>query len=166
MPKIITLESHLTTEQLYKRYRACQKSNEKPRWRALYLISSGIRAAEAARSVGRTSGWISQLTARYNSDGASAVADRRGDSRKTGRVPTVTAELAVKLETALQSNAADGGVWTAKKVALWIEQQTGRKLHETSAWRVLRLLGFTLQTVRPAHQRSAAPEEQAEFKKN
>jgi hypothetical protein len=41
----------------------------------------------------------------------------------------VTAELAVKLETALQSKAADGGVWTAKKVGLWIEEQTGRKLH-------------------------------------
>ncbi len=166
MPKMITLESHLTTEQLYKRYRACQKSNEKPRWRALYLISSGIRAAEAARRVGRTSGWVSQLTARYNRAGASAVADRRDDGCKTGRVPTVTAELAVKLETALQSKAGDGGVWTAKKVGLWIEQQTGRKLHETSAWRVLRSLGFSLQTVRPAHRRRATPEEQSEFKKN
>ncbi len=93
------------------------------------MISSGIRAAEAARRVGRTSGWVSQLTARYNLDGASAVADRRDDGRKPGAVPTVTAELAVKLETALQSNAADGGVWTAKKAGLRIEQQTGRKLH-------------------------------------
>ncbi|MDQ3749502.1 MAG: helix-turn-helix domain-containing protein [Acidobacteriota bacterium] len=62
--------------------------NEKLRWRALYLISSGLRAAEAARRVGRTSGWATQLTQRYNALGVEAVADRRDAERKTGRVPT------------------------------------------------------------------------------
>jgi len=166
MPKKITLKAHLTTDELYKRYRACRQPNEKLRWRALSLISSGMRASEAARRVGRTSGWATQLTQRYNALGAEAVVDRRDEQRKTGRVPTVKAELAIKLDAALHEAAPDGGLWTANKVAVWIERETGRKLHETSAWRVLRSLGFTLQTVRPKHGRAASPEEQEAFKKN
>jgi transposase len=166
MPKKITLKPHLTTAELYKRYRACRQPNEKLRWRALSLISSGMRASEAIRRVGRTSGWVTQLTQRYNRLGVAAVADRRDEQQKTGRVPTVKAELAIKLEAALHEAAPDGGLWTANKVAAWIEQETGRKLHETSAWRVLRSLGFTLQTVRPRHQQAASPEEQEAFKKN
>jgi len=166
MPKRITLEKHLTTEQLQQRYRACLKPNEKTRWRALYLISSGVRAAEAARRVDRTSGWITQLTQRYNQNGVEAVADRHGADQKKGRPPTVTAELALELDQALHGSAPDGGLWTAKKVAGWIEQKTGRHLHETSAWRVLQSLGFSLQTVRPQHRRSASVQEQEDFKKS
>ena len=166
MPKKITVEPHLTTAELYKRYRACRQPNEKLRWRALYLISSGMRASEAAQRVGRTSGWATQLTQRYNEGGGQAVADRRDEQRKTGRVPTVKAELAVKLDAALHEVAPDGGLWTAIKVAAWIEQKTGRKLHETSAWRILRSLGFTLQTVRPNDGRAASPAEAEAFKKN
>jgi transposase len=166
MPKLITLKNHLTTDQLHKRYRSCQKPNEKPRWRALYLISTGVRASEAARKVGRTSGWITQLTQRYNRDGAEAVADQHKSDQKMGRPPTVTQDLALELDQALHGPAPDGGLWTSKKVAVWIEQKTGRKLHETSAWRVLKSLGFSLQTVRPKHRQSASPEEQEEFKKN
>ncbi len=166
MPKKIILKAHLTTDELYKRYRACRQPNEKLRWRALYLISSGLWASEAARRVGRTSGWATQLTQRYNRDGVEAVADRRNEQRKTGRVPTVKAELAIKLDVALHEAAPDGGLWTAQKVAAWIERETGRKLHETSAWRILRSLGFNLQTVRPVHRQTASPAEQAAFKKN
>lgn len=166
MPKKIIIKPHLTADELYKRYRACRQSNEKLRWRALYLISSGMRASEAVRRVGRTSGWVTQLTQRYNTLGVEAVADRRDEQRKTGRAPTVKAELAIKLDAALHEAAPDGGLWTAKKVAAWIERETGRRLHETSAWRVLRSLGFTLQTVRPRHQQAASSAEQEAFKKN
>ncbi len=166
MLKRIVLEPHLTTDELYKRYRACTKPNEKVRWRALHLISSGVCAADAARQVGRTSGWITQLTQRYNATGRAAVADRRDERRKVGRPATVQAELALELDAALHLSAPDGGLWTAKKIALWIEQKTNRRLHETSAWRILRSLGFTLQTTRPVHQQSATLEAQTEFKKN
>lgn len=166
MLKQIVLEPHLTTDELNKRYRACAKPNEKVRWRALHLISSGVCAAQAARRVGRTSGWVTQLTQRYNAKGRTAVADQRDERRRVGRPATVRAELALELESALHLPAPDGGLWTAKKVALWIEHKTNRRLHETSAWRVLQTLGLTLQTTRPVHQQSATLEEQAEFKKN
>lgn len=166
MLKRIVLEPHLTTGELYKSYRACTKPNEKVRWRALHLISSGVCAADAARQVGRTSGWMTQLTQRYNAAGRGAVADRRDERRKVGRAATVQAELALELDAALHLPAPDGGLWTAKKVSLWIERKTNRRLHETSAWRILRSLGFTLQTTRPRHHQRATLEAQTEFKKN
>src|ERR671912_1792332 len=113
MSRRITLKPHLTTEELFQRYRACRRPNEKARWRALYLISRGTLAAEAARRVGRTSGWVTQLTRRYNERGAEAVPDRRGEV-KPGPPPRVAA-VAAELDAALRAPAPDGGLWTAPK---------------------------------------------------
>jgi transposase len=165
MSRRIELQPHLTTEELFQRYRACRKPNEKARWRALYLISGGMLAAEAARRVGRTSGWVTQLTRRYNERGGEAVPDRQSDA-KPGPPPSVDAAAAAELAAALRSEAPDGGLWTAPKVAAWIEGRTGRPVHETTAWRAMRRLGFTLQVPRPRHRRAASEREQARFKKS
>jgi transposase len=164
MRRRIELQPHRSTAELYERYRACRHPNEKTRWRALYLISRGTIASEAARRVGRTSGWVTQLTQRYNERGAEAVPDRRGAARP-GPPPLVDA-VASELDAALRSAAPDGGLWTAPKVARWIEERTGRAVHETTAWRAMRRLGFTLQVPRPRHARSASEREQERFKKS
>lgn len=101
-------------------------------WPDPYLISRGAVAAEAARRVGRTSGWITQLTRRYNERSAGAVPDRQA-AAKPGPPPDVDAAVASELAAALRSQAPDGGLWTAPKVARWIEQRTGRSVHETTA---------------------------------
>ncbi len=165
MSRRITLEPHLTIEELFQRYRACRKPNEKARWRALYLISRGTLAAEAARRVGRTSGWVTQLTQRYNKRGVEAVPDQQSEARP-GPPPSVDAAVASELAAALRSEAPDGGLWTAPKVAAWVEERTRRAVHETTAWRAMRRLGFTLQVPRPRHARAASEREQARFKKS
>jgi hypothetical protein len=53
MAKRIELKSHLTNEELRKRYQGCQKPQKKVRWQALSLILNGQIAAEAAQKVGR-----------------------------------------------------------------------------------------------------------------
>ena len=165
MSRRIELQPHLSTAELYERYRACRRPNEKARWRALYLISRGEVAAEAARRVGRTSGWVTQLTRRYNERGAEAVPDRKGET-KPGPRPSISGDVALELDAALRSAAPDGGLWTAPKVARWIEQRTGRPVHGTTAWRAMRRLGFSLQVPRPRHRRAASAREQARFKKS
>jgi transposase len=74
--------------------------------------------------------------------------------------------VASELDAALRGEAPDGGLWTAPKVAAWIEARTGRSVHETTAWRAMRQLGFTLQVPRPRHRRAASEREQARFKKS
>lgn len=165
MPKRIELQPHLTTAELYRRYRQCRAPQEKLRWRALHLIAQGTRASEAALRVGRTSGWVTQLTQRYNRRGAQAVATQQGKVRP-GPKPRVSAQAATELDAALRRSAPDGGLWTAPKVARWIADRTGQSVHETTAWRAMRRLGFTLQVPRPRPRRAASAAEQATFKKS
>jgi Transposase and inactivated derivatives len=165
MPRRITLKPHLTTDELYRRYRACRQPQEKLRWRALYLISHGEFANHAARRVGRSSGWITALARRYNERGAKAVPDARGEVAP-GRRPRLDKEAAQALDLALRSEPADDGLWTAPKVARWIAERTGTNVNQSTAWRVMRRLGFTLQVPRPKHRRAATTEEQAAFKKS
>jgi len=159
----IELKPQLTTEELRTRYRSCQKPQEKVRWHALYLISKGLVAADAARRAGRASSWITGLARRYNREGAAAVI--RKQSTKLSHRAKVDAKLGKELDRALRTSAPDGGLWTAPKVAAWITQKTGHEVHQTTGWRAMRRLGFTLQVPRPANKRRASVEGQAEFKK-
>jgi transposase len=165
MARRIELKAHLTTEELKRRYLACQKAQEKTRWRARHLISKGVRASEAARRVGRSSGWITQLVSRYNQQGPVSIPRQTGQI-SAGRPAKLSASLATELDKALRSLAPDGGLWTGPKVAAWIAGRCGHEVHHWTAWRALKRLGFSLQTPRPANKRRASREEQAEFKKS
>ena len=133
------------------------------RWRALYLISQGMVAAEAARRTGRASSWITSLARRYNREGAAAVS-RKQSTRPSHRAK-VDHKLGTELAKALRTPAPDGGLWTAPKVADWITEKSGQEVHQTTAWRAMRRLGFSLQVPRPRNKRRATLEEQLEFKK-
>lgn len=163
MTNPITLVPHLNTDELKKRYYGCRKSQEKTRWQALYLISSGMVAAEAARRVGRASSWITNLARRYNERGAEAVVRRKNP--KPSHRSSVDEHLGQELAAALAGPAPDGGLWTGVKVADWISARTGRKVHRTTGWRQLERLGFTLQMPRPQNRERASAEEQTAFKK-
>ena len=163
MARRIELKPHLTTEELQTRYRSCQKPQEKVRWHALYLISKGVVAADAARRTGRASSWITTLARRYNRDGAAAISRKK--STKPSHRAKVNTKIGKELDKALRTSAPDGGLWTGPKVAAWITQKTGQEVHQTTGWRAMRRLGFSLQVPRPANQRRASVEEQAEFKK-
>jgi hypothetical protein len=67
---------------------------------------------------------------------------------------------------ALESPPGDGGMWSSRKVAEWIEHKSGRKrpVKAQRGWKYLRMLGNTPQVPRPS-QAGADPEEQAAFKK-
>jgi transposase len=164
MPEPIKLKPHLTTEQLYKRYRDCRHPQEKLRWRVLYLISKGQQASQAARRVGRSSAWMTKLARRYNQKGPDSVPNQRGDS--IGRKPRLDKAAALDLDKALHGPAPDGGLWTAPKVATWIKDRTGLAVDESTAWRWLRRLGFTSQVPRPQHRKKAGLDEQEAFKKS
>lgn len=160
----IELRPHLSTEQLRARYRACRDAREKARWRALHLVSTGVSGAQAARKAGRSSGWITRLARQYNQLGPDGVRDQR--TSPTGPKPLVTGALALELEAALAGRPADGGLWTAPKVADWILERTGVRLDDSSAWRTLKRLDFSLQVPRPQHARAATSEQTEAFKKS
>lgn len=165
MPNPITLKAHLTTDELYQRYRKCQQAREKLRWRALYLVAKGGIANHVAKQVGRSSGWMTKLARRYNELGADGVADQRGEVN-CGVKPTLNAKHAQALDAALRGPAPDDGLWTSPKVAAWIKKKTGKEVHPTTAWRAMKAAGFSLQVPRPRHGQVATDKEQAAFKKS
>jgi hypothetical protein len=95
------------------------------RWHALYLISKGAVAADAARRTGQASFWITGLTQRYNREGAAAVA--RKQSTRPSHPAKVDQKLSKELAKALHTSAPDGGLWIAPKVAPWITEKSGKK---------------------------------------
>lgn len=163
MPKILTLENHLTAQELYQKYRRSQHPQEKLRWHALALIAKGAIANQTAQKLGRSSGWISETVRRYNEGGGSAIKNKS----KNQHSRTLNGEQERELEKLIESGKTrDRGLWTSTQVKNWVEEQTGRPIHKTTAWRMLVKMEFSPQTVRPAHQEKASDEEQAEFKKN
>jgi len=58
------------------------------------------------------------------------------------------------LRRALPARPPDGGVWTARRVAHWVQAHTGQRMAEATAWTYPRRLQ------RPRHTRAAREQEQ------
>jgi transposase len=165
MPKKLTLENHLTKEQLRRKYLSCQHSQEKKRWQGLTLIAEGGVAAQVAKQLGMSANWISETVHRYNAGGAGGVKNK---SRNAG-FKTLTVEQAEELEKQIESGGGGGGggrLWSSTEIGRWVADKTGRRIHKTTAWRMFAKLDFTRQVPRPAHRKRASGQQQAEFKKS
>lgn len=156
------LAPHLRPEELRQRYRTTTDTSERTHYHVLWLISQGQTQARAAEVVGISARWVQEIVRRYNAEGVEAMRDRRHSHPGRSRVLDAAGEQA--LREALGKRPADGGLWTSKKVAVWIGSHTGRApVSSVSGWRTLRRLGHTPQRPRPRHRR-ADPEAQEAFK--
>lgn len=162
MPKKLTLENHLTTEQLKRKYLRCQHSQEKKRWHGLYLMAQGTVASQAAKELGMSANWISETVNRYNQGGVAGVKNK---SKNQGS-KTLSKEELGELDKEIQSGKTkDERLWSSTQVQRWVKEKTGTQIHKTTAWRMFGKLNFTRQTPRPQHKERAGGEKQAEFKK-
>ncbi|GHO61212.1 hypothetical protein KSC_001040 [Ktedonobacter sp. SOSP1-52] len=64
----------------------------------------------------------------------------------------------------LEHLSPDGDLWTGPKVARWVSEQLGCKVHPQRGWDTLKRLGFSLQIPRPRHHK-ADPAQQETFKR-
>ena len=163
----LVLAGHLTSEALRGRYRACRDAKEGRRWQALWLVSQGRSAAEAAALVGLDPSRVRQVVRRYNAEGPGSVAD--GHRANPGGPRTrLTAAQQERLRAALAADPPGGGLRTGAKVAAWIDAATapGTPTWPQLGWVDLRRLGRTPQVPRPRHARAATPDEQAAWQEN
>ena len=169
MPGTAKLEGHLSSAELQQRYLRCDDRADRTRWHALWLVSTGKSGNEAARLVGRTSGWISVLVRSYNESGAEGVATIKRRGQQWGGSESALrwgTEEEAELREALRHATPEGEVWTAAKVAAWLSERRGRKVHLVTGWRTLRRLRQSRQLPRPQHPQAAGPEDQAALQKN
>jgi Transposase and inactivated derivatives len=164
MARTISLANHFTSDELKTRYQRSTDPVESRRWHLLWLVSQQRYLIDAAACVGVSYSYARKVVHAYNSDGLSAIANRR-----RGRIVPSRALLdetgQQELEQALQSPPRDGGLWSGPKVAHWIAQKTGRAhVHPQRGWDYLRRLGYSRQRPRPCHAK-ADPAAQEAFKK-
>ncbi len=156
----ISVEGHLSTEELQQQYRRSGHPSEKTHWQVLWLIAQGKRAEEVATATGYTANWVRELVARYNRGGPDAVLDRRRGH--SGRRPLLSEDGERALREALGGDAPGGGLWSGPEVARWMSRRLGRSVPPQRGWEYLRKMGQTPQVPRPRHG-DADPEAQEAF---
>jgi transposase len=169
MPRTAKLEGHLSSDALQRRYLKCEHLADRTRWHALWLVSSGKSGNEAARLVGRSSGWVSVLVRSYNERGAEGVETVKRKGQQWGVTEACLrwgTDEETELREALLHAAPEGEVWTAAKVATWLSERRSRKVHLVTGWRTLQRLRQSRQVPRPQHPEAASLEEQVAFQKN
>lgn len=162
MNKPITLNAHLSLEQLETRYRQAKDPVERSHFQIIWLLAQRKTAKQAAEVTGYSYDWIRCLVHRYNQEGPSALLDRRHGN--AGGSFILSLEQQAQLQQALDEPPADGGLWSGPKVARWIEEQTGRQVPPQRGWEYLKRLGRSLRVLRPRHAK-ADPAAQEAFKK-
>jgi transposase len=165
MPKTIKLRPHLSTEELQSRYRGAKDPVERAHYQIVWLIARGKTTTEVMEVTGYTRGWIQKLSRRYNEGGPEALSDRRHHNPGAANRALLNPEQREELYEALRGPPPDGGMWNSRKVAEWIEQETGKRgVRAQRGWEYLKRLDRSLKVPRPRH-RKADPQEQEAFKK-
>lgn len=155
---------HLSLEELQAGYRRSGNATLARHYQVIWLLAQGRTCPEVAGLTSFALRWVEQLLARYNAFGPGSLGDRR---RGNGAAPTVlTPAMLAAVRERVRRPPDDGGVWTAKKVALFMAAELGRRVAEQRGWEALRAIGWTIQRPRPQHAEAASPEEQAAFKKS
>jgi transposase len=143
MPKRITIEPHLTLEELEARYRRAKDSVERSHYQIIWLLSQGRPSEEVASITGYSRSWIYELVWGYNRVGPDTLGDKRHDL--PGAEPLLNEEQQQLLRQVVQAPPPNGGRWNGTKVANWMSEQLGRPINRQRGWEYLKLIRFRMQ---------------------
>jgi hypothetical protein len=122
--KKLELAPYLTSQELYRRYRLCKDAQEARRWRILWMMSTHTPIATIIATTGMSRTWIWQICKRYNALGLVGV--KRQQKQRIGARPLLNDQQIVMLYRVLAQPPSEGGRWTSKKVAAWIQHTINR----------------------------------------
>lgn len=152
MPKLITIEEHLTLEELEQRYRNAREVTEKIHYQTIWLLATGRTSSEVSEITGYSRNWIYRLVRRYNAQGTEGLGDQR--KRNMGRESLLEDLDQAQLWQLLQQPAPDGGVWNSRKLADWLSEKIGRHVSRQRGWEYLQDMEFPLNRRRVGRRRS------------
>lgn len=126
---MVQVAGHLGVAELQARWRESKDATLARHYQVIWLVAEGRSCAEVAGLTGFVRRWVEELVVRYNRFGPSSLGDRR---RGNGAKPQIlTPEVLAMLSERVKTPPDDGGVWTAKKVALVMAMALGL----ASVWR-------------------------------
>ncbi len=115
------------------------------RFQAIRLHKEGKRVNEIAHLFGVHRGSVSRWITAYRRGGEKTLKS----TRALGPAPKLTPKEIYSVLNALQDPATEHGfdtpLWTCKRVHLIVAKKTGKTLHPSNVWRLLRKLGLTNQ---------------------
>jgi len=77
MPKRITIQPHLSLEELERRYRQANDRTERSHYQLIWLLAQGKPTEEVAALTGYSRSWIYELVWGYNRLGPDTLGDKR-----------------------------------------------------------------------------------------
>jgi transposase len=163
MPRRITIEPHLSIEELEIRYRRAKDTVKKTHYQIIWLLAKGLKTEEVANSTGYSRSWIYELVWGYNRRGVETLGDHRHQNLGSSK-PLLSEVQIAHLWQALQEPPSEGGLWNGRKVADWIAQLIGRRVSRQRGWEYLKQMEYRLRVPRPEHIESNSSE-QEEWKK-
>lgn len=102
-------------------------------------IKEGKSPREVAQLLGDTARWVRTIVGRWNAAGEKGIRDHRHEI--VGTKPLLWAPLQSDLVAALAGPAADGGVWSGPKVAIWMQERLERPVDPRRGWEALQRVG-------------------------
>ena len=142
MSRRAAIAQHLGVAALKQRFRSATDPAEARRWQLLWLVAAGRTIGEAASVVDLSARQGGRIVARSNRFGPEGVVDRRTLPETPRKPPLLDEQAQAALASALRGPAPDGGAWTGRKVAAWMERATGRSpIAPQRGWDYLRKLG-------------------------
>lgn len=163
MPKRLTLQPHLSVEELAQCYRQAKDPIERSHYQIVWLLAQGKTTSFVQEVTGYSVNWIRILARRYNQLGPLALLDHR--HQNPGGETLLNDVQQAQLWQALQGKAPDGGLWNGRKVADWISQLIDRPVDRHRGWEYLRAMTFRLRVPRPSHEKADVVEQEIWKKK-
>jgi transposase len=161
MSQRITLQPHLSLDELEARYRQAKEPIEGRQYHIIWLLAQGFPTEDVAAITGYSRDWVYKLARRYNQLGAEGLGDRRRDN--PGAEPFLSEAQQIQLSLALQGNAPDGRSWNGRKVADWMSKLLERPVSPQRGWEYLRSLSMRYT---PRTQQKATPTRSKSLKKS
>lgn len=158
----LQIKDHLPVDDLARRYRQATDGIERSHYQIVWLLAQGHPSESVAELTGYSRDWVYKLARKYNKDGPDALGDKRHDN-PGGRMLLDEVQQAQLLQ-ALQQPPGDGDLWDGPKVAQWMSDVLGRKIHPQRGWEYLKLMGLRLHRPRTSHVESD-PQAQEAWKK-
>ncbi len=113
MPKRISIQPHLSIEELEAHYRHAKYPVQRTHYQIIWLLAQGKPTQEVAGVTGYSRSWIYELVWGYNRIGPQTLGDHRHQN-PGGSEPLLNDVQQAYLWQALQSPPVDGGQWNGR----------------------------------------------------
>jgi|SRR6478672_2946398 len=85
MPKRVTIEPHLSVEELENGYRQASEPVERTHYQIIWLLAKGMTTKEVVAVTGYSRSWIYELVWGYNRTGPETLGDQRTSNQGSSK---------------------------------------------------------------------------------